>query len=31
MKLLIEPKAPCTNHLVASGDVPATWKVWIAP
>ncbi len=29
MKLLIEPKAPRTNYLVASGDVPATWKVWI--
>jgi 5-methylcytosine-specific restriction endonuclease McrA len=29
MKLLIEPKAPRTNYLVASGDVPAAWKVWI--
>ena len=29
MKLLIEPKAPRTNYLVASGDVPSAWKVWI--
>ena len=29
MKLLIEPKAPRTNYLVASGDVPAAWKVWV--
>lgn len=29
MKLLIEPKAPRTSYLVASGDVPAAWKVWI--
>ena len=25
----IEPKAPRTSYLVASGDVPAAWKVWI--
>jgi 5-methylcytosine-specific restriction endonuclease McrA len=29
VKLLIEPKAPRTSYLVASGDVPAAWKVWI--
>ncbi len=29
MKLLIEPKTPRTNYLIASGDVPAAWKVWI--
>jgi 5-methylcytosine-specific restriction endonuclease McrA len=29
MKLLVEPKAPRTSYLVASGDVPAAWKVWI--
>lgn len=28
MKLLIEPKASRTSYLVASGDVPAAWKVW---
>jgi hypothetical protein len=25
----IEPKAPRTSYLVASGDVPAALKVWI--
>ena len=25
----IEPKTPRTSYLVASGDVPAAWKVWI--
>jgi hypothetical protein len=25
----IEPKASRTSHLVASGDMPAAWKVWI--
>lgn len=29
MKLLIEPKAPRTNYLVASGEIPAAWKMWI--
>ncbi len=29
MRLLIEPKAPRTNYLVASGEIPAAWKVWI--
>jgi len=29
MKLLIEPKAPRTSYLVARGEVPAAWKVWI--
>lgn len=29
MKLLIEPKSPRTSYLVASGGIPAAWKVWI--
>ena len=29
LDLLIKPKAPRTSYLVASGDVPAAWKVWI--
>lgn len=29
MKLLIEPKIPRTNYLLASGEIPAAWKVWI--
>ena len=29
MKLLIEPKTPRTSYLIASGDVPAAWKMWI--
>jgi 5-methylcytosine-specific restriction endonuclease McrA len=29
MKLLVEPKTPRASYLVASGDVPAAWKVWI--
>jgi 5-methylcytosine-specific restriction endonuclease McrA len=29
MKLRIEPKTPRTNYLVASGNVPASWKIWL--
>lgn len=29
MKLRIEPKIPRTNYLVVSGDLPASWKVWL--
>ena len=29
MKLWIEPKTPRTNYLLAAGDIPATWKLWI--
>lgn len=29
MKLLIEPKLPRTNYLMARGEIPAAWKVWI--
>jgi len=29
MKLLWEPKRPRTNYLVASGDVPEAWKIYI--
>lgn len=29
MKLHWEPKIPRTNYLVASGDVPASWKVYL--
>lgn len=29
MKLLWEPKTPRVNYLVASGDVPASWKVYL--
>jgi 5-methylcytosine-specific restriction endonuclease McrA len=29
MKLLIEPKTPRTNYLLAAGDIPASWKLWI--
>jgi 5-methylcytosine-specific restriction endonuclease McrA len=29
MKLRIEPKTPRTRYVVARGDVPAAWKVWI--
>lgn len=29
MKLRWEPKIPRTNYLVASGDVPASWKVYL--
>ena len=28
MRLLIEPKPPRTNYLIASGDVPSAWKVY---
>jgi 5-methylcytosine-specific restriction endonuclease McrA len=28
-KLKWEPKTPRTNYLVASGDVPAAWKVYL--
>lgn len=32
MKLAWEPKIPRVNYLIASGDVPASWKVYlIAP
>ncbi len=29
MRMLIEPKTPRTNYLVASGSVPASWKFWL--
>jgi 5-methylcytosine-specific restriction endonuclease McrA len=29
MTLRIEPKHPRTNYLVMSGNVPASWKVWL--
>ncbi len=29
MKLLIEPKTPRTNYMVMSGNVPASWKIWL--
>jgi 5-methylcytosine-specific restriction endonuclease McrA len=29
MKMLIEPKTPRTNYLMAAGDIPASWKLWI--
>jgi 5-methylcytosine-specific restriction endonuclease McrA len=29
MRLLIEPKTPRTNYLLAAGDIPASWKLWI--
>jgi 5-methylcytosine-specific restriction endonuclease McrA len=29
MKLLIEPKTPRTTYLLAAGDIPASWKLWI--
>ena len=29
MKLLWEPKRPRTNYLVADGDIPDEWKVYI--
>jgi 5-methylcytosine-specific restriction endonuclease McrA len=29
MKLLWEPKRPRVDYLVASGDIPAEWKVYI--
>lgn len=29
MPLRIEPKMPRTNYLVLSGNVPASWKVWL--
>jgi len=29
MKLLWEPKRPRTNYLVADGDIPDAWKVYI--
>ena len=29
MKMRIEPKIPRTNYLVVSGDLPASWKVWL--
>ncbi len=29
MKMLIEPKLPRTNYLVAQGNVPAAWKIWL--
>jgi 5-methylcytosine-specific restriction endonuclease McrA len=29
MKLRWEPKTPRVNYLVASGEVPATWKVYL--
>lgn len=29
MKLLWEPKRPRTNYLIASGDVPKEWKVYL--
>ena len=30
MKLGWEPKIPRVNYLVASGDVPAEWKIYLA-
>lgn len=29
LTLRIEPKLPRTNYLVISGNVPASWKVWL--
>jgi 5-methylcytosine-specific restriction endonuclease McrA len=29
MKLLWEPKTPRVNYLVASGEMPATWKIYL--
>jgi len=30
MRLLWEPKRPRTNYLVANGDVPEEWKIYIS-
>ena len=30
MRLLWEPKRPRTNYLVADGDVPVEWKIYIS-
>ncbi|MBN1260486.1 MAG: HNH endonuclease [Anaerolineae bacterium] len=29
MKLLWEPKTPRSTYLVASGDIPASWKIYL--
>jgi hypothetical protein len=29
MRLRWEPKTPRVNYLVASGDVPAEWRVYL--
>jgi 5-methylcytosine-specific restriction endonuclease McrA len=29
LKLLWEPKTPRVSYLVASGDIPAAWKVYL--
>jgi 5-methylcytosine-specific restriction endonuclease McrA len=29
MKMLWEPKTPRVNYLVVSGDVPASWKIYL--
>jgi 5-methylcytosine-specific restriction endonuclease McrA len=29
MTMRIEPKLPRTNYLVMSGNVPASWKIWL--
>ena len=29
MKLLWEPKTPRVNYLVASGEIPANWKIYL--
>ncbi len=29
MKLLWEPKTPRVNYLVASGEIPASWKIYL--
>jgi len=29
MKLLWEPKTPRTNYLIARGNIPASWKVYL--
>jgi 5-methylcytosine-specific restriction endonuclease McrA len=29
MTLRIEPKLPRTRYMVISGDVPASWKMWV--
>ena len=29
MKLRWEPKIPRVNYLVVSGEVPATWKLYL--
>lgn len=29
MRLLWEPKRPRTNYLIASGDIPEEWKIYI--